>query len=155
MRFPKFTTIAAASLAISGLAVFASTPAAFAQDVPVNAHVNGTISMTGLPAAISLTGDPGQQATTAVNYTVTTNSPLGFNVFVTPKAAGLQGSTTSIPNSALSVNGDAFTNLNAKTVQTKNAPGAYALTDNWALTIPANQAAGDYTGTFTYEAIGK
>ena len=101
---------AAGALALS---VGTALPAfAAGNPVAITATVNQTITMTGPPASLALSGNPGTTATGNVAYTVTTNDASGYTVTVTPGGTALvnggntilNGSMGYVPNGGTQVN---------------------------------------------------
>jgi hypothetical protein len=114
--------------------------------------------VAGLTGSIALAGNPGSTATNAnaEAYKVTTNNATGYTVSVQQSANTLQGPGNPIPNTNLAINGGHFVQGSNLTVHATNAPSAINgdnLTDGWSLDIPAGQAAGSYTGSFTYLVV--
>jgi hypothetical protein len=158
--------IAAGIVALAGLgaAALGSSPAfAAGSPVAITATVNQTISMTGPPATLALSGNPGTTATGNVAYTVTTNDASGYTVTVTPSAAYFANGGNSIPNSAMGyvpnggsqINFSNSTPITAVNKSTVSGASGDAYTDTFSLAIPANAAAGAYTESFTYLAVAK
>ena len=145
---------------------------AFAAGSPVNvnATVGQSVTLTGVTTPVVFpAATPGQTATVtgAEAYQVSTNDSAGYTVTVTAGLAAFSdgGSGGTIPDNSWVITettgnsgtgaGVAFNPAVGGTVagSTKSA-GTDSYTENWALNIPAGQAAGNYNNTATYLAIG-
>ena len=157
--FRKTITAGIATLALGGAALLTAGPALADTPVNVSATVNSTISVSGITGSIALAGNPGTTATNAnaEQYNVQTNNAAGYSVTVTPQANTLQGPGNPISNTNLAVNTGHFTvPATPLTVHSKSSPSAMNgdnLTDSWSLDIPQGQAAGSYTGSFSYIVV--
>ena len=133
-----------------------------------NVEVSGSITLTGLTPAFTLTGVVGSTPTTGatpVTMVVTTNNFAGYNVSVVPAAANLvgaiPGNTDVIPANSLEVDGPvqagvyaplAFpTPLVVATKASASAPEGDTITNNYRITIPFVRP-DTYSGTLNYVA---
>jgi len=132
----------------------------------VGVEVGSSITVSGLTPSFTLTGNPGDVATTVtpVSMTITTNNFAGYTVTVEPATATLTGAiagnTDTIPASDLEVADSVVgtfaplifgTPVTVFTQATASAPTGDAVAENYRLTIPFVRP-DTYTGTLNYIA---
>jgi hypothetical protein len=149
---------------ISLAAIAGAALPAFASGTPVSmtANVGQSVSLSGLSTIAFGSGVPGQTLTYAETYAVATNDPAGFTVTVQDtggaNALTQSGGSGSISDSHVTVQDSDTTQplvVLSGSPQPVYANGlTQSLTDNWSLTIPANQAPGAYATTVTYSVTG-
>lgn len=157
-------TVGGGLLAVAGLAAtLAVGPAAFADTAPTtaNAQVASTITLTG-DAAFTLTGAPGDTATSTSALTAESNNGTGYNVTVLADQANLAGTganTDTIPVTSLQVADSASTltalsttvPVTVHTQATSSVEGGDALTASYSLAMPFVDA-DTYSGGLTFTA---
>ncbi|MFE2519397.1 hypothetical protein [Streptomyces mirabilis] len=131
-----------------------------------NVSVLGSITLSNLTGSFTLTGDPSTtvSSTGAVNMTVTTNNPAGYQVTVqstTPTLTGSVGNTDSIPIGNLYVRETGsgpllypLSDTSPVTVHIQHTPSAPAgdnLSNDYSINIPAVQP-DTYRTTLNYIA---
>jgi hypothetical protein len=149
---------------ITAAAVTAAAVPAFASGTPVSmtASVGQSVSLSGLSTIAFGSGVPGQTLTYAETYAVATNDQAGFTVTVQDtggaNALTLNGGSASISDSHVTVKdtdpSQPLVTLSGSAQPVFSNGLTQALTDNWSLTIPANQAPGAYSTTVTYAVTG-
>jgi len=172
MPFLQSTRGTCAALVLAG--ALAAVPASSASadtdaaNTIITVTVDTAITLTALTPAFTLTGIPGETATTGatpVTMTVTTNNFAGYNVTVQAAAASLTGAaggnTDTIPTSDIEVDGPvqagAFAPLSdtvpliVATKPAASAVGGDTITNNYRISIPFVQP-DSYTGTLNYIA---
>ena len=151
------------ALAGLGMAALASVPA-LAAGTTANAEVKGSLTLSGLTSAFTLSGDPGttQTVPSAVTMNVKANNKTGYNVTVTaaaPTMSGTAGNTDTIPVSALTVKNSTggtyapISNSAAVTVATTSTKsaggGGDTVTNDYRMVIPSVNP-DTYSVTLTY-----
>lgn len=135
--------------------------------LPVTATVEDVLSLTLNTPSVSfgsvIPGESSQPQ--AVTYSVTLNDPSisGYSVVLMAPVGGMSdGSGDNMPNSAINVATRASVSSSRPNMTLTDGanmlwgglpPEASSFTDTWTLSVPQSQAAGNYTGTYEYEAI--
>jgi hypothetical protein len=151
--------------AVTGVSLAAAAPAmAAGNPVTANATVTESITISGLSPSITFPPVGSGLSTTAVgaeNYTVSANSAHGYTLTITPAASALSdGAGHSIDNSNVFVTettgpgSGQFSGSAPLQVGHTTAPSSDSYSENWGLTVPGSAAAGSYSETFTYLALG-
>lgn len=136
----------------------------------VNVSVSTIISISGLTNVTFANAVPNQSdnLTPAEVYTVQSNDPLGYVLSEAAGNAVFQSDSTSatIPDTDWTISGtitgsDPGTEASfspgttaEQIVNTGSGPASDTFTENWSLFVPASLAAGTYTNTLTYLAVG-
>jgi hypothetical protein len=155
----------------------ASTPGSTGQ-ATATVTVQESLGVSGFPTTVPFgAASPGTTVTATMSaYLISSNDPAGYSVSVTPMpdadiSSGsnvmLFGSkiSNSISDSALSVNGTAFSAANDAqhgtgipiTVHTSSVPSVGAgdsYTDVWALNVPPSAPVDSYSQIFDYTLAG-
>jgi len=159
----KSIILAGSALAVAAVVGTAGPALASGSPVNVSASVNSNTTLTGITGAITFpAGNAGDTKTVlhAEQYTASSNSAAGYALTISPSSDHMAGpGGAALDNSNLqtttSVNGGAGTmwNWNAENGGfefDRSAPSTDTFSEDWSLMIPANQAAGAYTETWTY-----
>lgn len=157
----------AAVLAALTLAV-ALPGAAFAADVQESLTVRSAITVTGVPATVNYgSADPGQMTAPAQSFTADVTANGGWNLQVTGTQFTAPGSkviASSAREMALAASGNATTTMPAGYTsfgdprfsgttgndEATGTAGASQVTAGLRVQVPANAAAGTYTGTVSF-----
>lgn len=173
LRFGRLSRLGGGlALVVAGLSLIGSAGvSAFAAggSTTANAAVNQSITLSGLTASFTITGNPSTTATSAsaVSYNVTTNDRNGYTVTAQAAAATMAGAavgnTDTIPIADLSAKDSAaatysaLSNTAALTLESTSAKTSNTgdnLTNGYQLAIPFVNA-DTYSVTINYTATGK
>jgi hypothetical protein len=149
---------------VASVSLAAAPAMASGQPVTAQATVTQSITISGLSPSITFpAAAPGSPVTVtgAENYTVSANDAHGYTLTITPSGSALaDGSGDQIANSNVFVTettgpgSGQFSGPAPLQVGHTTAPSSDSYSENWGLTVPGGQAAGNYSETFTYLALG-